>query len=264
MVYRALRYFVRIIREILVTYFPFIFLRKRDISKLADLKDKHMGKPAVLIGGGPSINKMNLDSYKDMVTIACNGFYLKMESLDWSPDYYTVEDPLPARDNSMEISSLVGSHKIIPYDLKKYIKDINGDTTYVDFRRSYLRPSNSRFPFFRKNDEARFYWGGTVMYFNIQLADYMGCNPIYLIGVDMSYTIPESVKRNGAVLTSLEEDSNHFDPRYFGRGKKWHLPETERMQHSFNIALKELNDRGKDLYNAGVDSNLRNVPRRMP
>ena len=31
------------------------------------------------------------------------------------------------------------------------------------------------------------YWGGTVSFFNLQLAAYLGCNPIVLIGFDHSY-----------------------------------------------------------------------------
>ena len=54
------------------------------------------------------------------------------------------------------------------------------------------------------------------MYYNIQLAAYMGCNPIYLIGVDLNYFIPSSAKVNGIIVTSTEEDNNHFDSRWFG------------------------------------------------
>ena len=57
------------------------------------------------------------------------------------------------------------------------------------------------------------------MFFSIQLAVHLGHNPIYIIGVDLNYSIPQSVKKSGAVLTSTEDDVNHFDPRYFGSGK---------------------------------------------
>lgn len=260
-VYRIVRYALRVFREVTCEYFPSIFLSRNDRLSLRKLKNKHKGQAAVLIGGGPSINKMNLDNFKNFVTIACNGYFLKMQSLDWAPTYYTVEDPLPAMDNSVEISELKGTHKIIPYDLKKYIRPHSGKTTYVDFRRSYMRPSNPKFPHFRDKNDDKFYWGGTVMYFNIQLAEYMGCDPIYLIGVDLNYVIPEGTRKNGAVLTSVENDPNHFDPRYFGEGKKWHLPETERMQRSFNKAYEVLKDRGVRLLNGGVDSKLKNVPK---
>jgi hypothetical protein len=100
------------------------------------------------------------------------------------------------------------------------------------------------------------------MYFNLQLAAHLGCNPIYLIGVDLSYKIPADITKNGAVLLSNSDDENHFDPRYFGKGKRWHLPETDRMQKCFTKAFFELKERGFELYNAGIESNLKVIPKK--
>ena len=260
--YRALRYFVRKFKEKRVDklWYSDDGFFKQNLEKLRKLKDKHKNEPCVIIGGGPSINKMPLNDYKNMVTIACNAFYLKLDELDYMPTYYTVEDPLPAMDNKKEIMALKGTTKIIPYDLKDIIEP-DEDTIYINFKRSYMRPSNPNFPLFTNDFEKEVYWGGTVLYMNIQLAKYLGCNPIYLIGVDLSYKVPKSVKKYGAVLTSTEDDENHFDPRYFGKGKRWHLPETERMQRAFTKAYYELKKEGIELINAGVDSNLKVVPK---
>lgn len=263
MPYRALRYFLRKKREFSLDkkWSSEDKFFKENKSKLLKLKDKHKNEPCVIIGGGPSINKMPLNDYKGMVTIACNGFYLKHEELDYIPTYYTVEDPLPANDNKQEIMALKGTTKVIPYDLKDVIEQ-DEDTIYINFKRSYMRPSNKNFPLFTDDFENKSYWGGTVMYMNIQLAKYLGCNPIYIIGVDLSYNVPKSVKQNGAVLISTEDDENHFDPRYFGKGKKWHLPETQRMQEAFTKAYEELKKEAIELINAGVDSKLEVVPKK--
>ena len=259
LIYRGIRYYIRKVKEFVVTCFFSVFY-KEDYDKLLSLKNKHKGEPCILIGGGPSLNKMNLESFKDYVTIANNGFFFFFFFLSWSPTYYTVEDPLPAEDNKFEINNLKNTTKIIPYDLKKYIKK-DQNTIYTNFRRSYLRPTRKNFPKFSYDFNDMSYWGGTVMYFNIQLAAYLGCNPIYLVGVDLSYSVPESVIKNGAVLKSTEEDTNHFDPRYFGKGKRWHLPEVARMQHCFTKAYKELDKKGIKLINAGVDSKLKIIPK---
>lgn len=261
--YRIPRYFIRKAGESLRS-----FLWRSDLSSkykkqkkaLSRLRDSHKGKPCILIGGGPSINKMDLDLLEGYITIACNGFYLKHDQLSFVPTYYTVEDPLPALDNKNEINSIKNTIRIIPYDLKNVI-DQPENTIYVNFRRSAVHSMSPRFPYYSHDFLNEAFWGGTVMYFNIQLAEYLGCNPIYLIGVDLSYNIPDSVKRTGAVLTSTADDENHFDPRYFGAGKRWHLPETARMQHAFDRARDELAGRGIDLINAGVDSQLKNIPK---
>lgn len=259
LIFRGVRYYFRKFKEFYRTLF-FKSIYEEDFNSLKSLKNKHKGEPCVIIGGGPSINKMDLEQLKEYVTIACNGFYLKMDELSWSPTYYTVEDPLPAEDNKEEISNLKNTIKVVPSDLKKFIrKDKN--TIYCNFRRSYLRPLRKNYPKFSFDFEKESFWGGTVMYFNLQLAAHLGCNPIYLIGVDLNYKIPKDVTKSGAVLLSNSDDENHFDPRYFGKGKRWHLPETERMQKCFTKAFLELNKKGFELYNAGIESNLKDIPK---
>lgn len=236
------------------------FLRNRE--RLLLLKNKHAGEPCVLIGGGPSINKMDLAKLKNTVTIGCNGFHYKIPEIGFSPTYYTVEDPLPAHDNAEKILNNK-SIKIIPLDLMHIFESYDdSEVIYTNLRRSKITYLSPQFPLFSKDFAAESYWGGTVMYYNIQLAHYLGCNPIYLIGVDLSYVIPNEIKQRGAVLESVGDDPNHFDPRYFGAGKKWHLPETERMQLSFSKALAYLDGQGVRLINLGVDSKLKDVPKR--
>ena len=260
--YRIPRYFFRKLKE---SFRSFLWKKnigyeyKKNKLSLSKLKNKHKNEPCVIIGGGPSLNKMNLNIFADYVTIACNGFFLKHDEISFTPTYYTVEDPLPAEDNRQEINNIDDTIRIIPYDLKKII-DQPKNTIYVNFRRAAINSRSSKFPFYSHDFLNESFWGGTVMYFNIQLAEYLGCNPIYLIGVDLSYSVPKSVERLGAVLTSTEDDENHFDPRYTGKGKRWHLPETERMQLAFDEAYKQLKSKNIKLYNAGVDSLLQNIP----
>jgi len=261
--FRALNYLARrrkenrITKEWAKSNNDFLDLNRK---KLLLLKDKHKNEPCFVIGNGPSINKMDLNHLKDKVTIACNSFYLKYGEIEFTPTYYTVEDPLPAIDNQVEINNLNGSIKVIPYDLKEIITP-KQDVIYLNFLRSYLRPSNKNFPRFSFDVDNVVYWGGTVIYMNIQLARYLGCNPIYLIGIDLDYKIPKNVKKRGHVLTSTDDDPNHFHPGYFGRGKKWHLPEVERMQKSFTHAYEVLREDNTQLINGTAGGNLKNIPR---
>lgn len=258
-----MRYLFRKITEKYISYKwiqntdPFL---KTNRLKLESLKEKHANRPCFIIGNGPSLNTMNLNLMKDYITIACNAFYLKHNELNFIPTYYSVEDPLPAYDNRNEIMSLEKTTKIIPYDLKHRIKPAD-DTVYINFLRSYILPWKKRFPYFSDNAGKVVYWGGTVAYMNIQLAYYWGCNPIYLIGMDLNYKIPADIKQKGIVLTSQNNDPNHFHPAYFGKGKKWHLPMVERMQKSFLTAHNFLKERKISLINATNGGNLKGVPR---
>jgi len=261
--YRAPRYFIRKLIEELRSIswrYGLYSLHKNHKKKLLKLKNKHKGKPCVIIGSGPSIKKMNINRFKDHISIGCNAFYLLGKKYNFSPNYYTVEDPCPAEDNKDQINSLKQSIKIIPLDLKKFISD-GENTIYVNFKRSSIFYKNKKFPLYSDKFEEYSFWGGTVLYFNIQLAQYLGCNPIKLVGVDLNYKIPKNVIKKGNILISLEDDINHFDPEYFGKGKRWHLPEVGRMQKAFDTAYKNTKKSNIDLVNSGLDGNLKNLPR---
>ena len=94
----------------------------------------------------------------------------------------------------------------------------------------------------------------------------MGFSEIYLLGVDMNYKIHDNVdyfnnKNSTEIHSRLNDDPNHFDPEYFGKGKRWHIPETDRMQKSFTNAYYEMKSRNIKLFNATKNGNLKNIPR---
>ena len=260
--YRIPRYIRRRLAENIRTHlwrsglYPHAKKSRESISKL---KDAHSGETIYLIGGGPSINQINFDLLQTSTTIACNAFFLKMNELGFLPTYYTVEDPLPAEDNANEINELK-VRKLIPIDLRQHITPA-ANTTYLNFLRSSVFYKSKRFPYFSNDLANCCYWGGTVMYMNLQIAAYLGAKKIVLLGVDMNYSIPDSVKRKGAVLTSTGDDPNHFDPNYFGAGKRWHLPEMERMQRAFDRAHSELAAKNIELINGNLASELKNIPK---
>lgn len=233
-----------------------------NIKKLLALKDKHKNQPCVVIGNGPSLKKMNLNDFKDMVTIACNAFYLVHDKLDFIPTYYSAEDLFTAENNAEALNNLKGTTKIIPYDLKGILKP-SENTVYVNFLRTYMRSRKPDFPLFSRDFENKAYWGGSVVYMNLQLAYFLGCNPIYLIGVDMSYNVPDKInKTSGPIAYSAEIASNYFTANYLATGQKWNLPEVWRLQKSFAKAYHELRKEGVELINIGIDSKLEVVPKR--
>ena len=235
------------------------FARNRE--RLEALRDKHQGRRAVVIGNGPSLNKMDLERLNGELTFGCNSFFLAYDRISWRPDYYTVEDRLPAQDNAKEINAIAApSTKLIPYDLR-HLFDQTDNTVFFNFRRFYANSASDAFPRYSFDVVDRVYFGGTVLFMNIQLAAHLGCNPIVLIGVDLTYQIPKPTEQEGTVLTSKVDDPNHFHPDYFGVGKRWHLPRVDRMQRSFSRAYHALESRQLQLQNATMGGNLQEIPR---
>jgi hypothetical protein len=173
---------------------------------------------------------------------------------------YMCVDERVAEDMADEINALVPTvrHAVFPdihpsgRDFRMFIPDAeNVLRLSLDWKGFHL-------------DLPRAGLGGTVAHVGLQVLCHLGFSPIYLIGVDMNYTDhPTAVKHDGRNWTSLrDDDPNHFDPRYFGKGRKYHYPTlTENMLPSLNEAGRILSAQGVEVFNAGVGGNLEYFPR---
>jgi hypothetical protein len=231
-----------------------------NIDNLRSLKNKYRKKRCFIIGSGPSISQLDLSPLKNQYTFGHNAFYLIENDIGFLPTFYVIEDMFPAEDNSLEINALTNTHKIFPHDLK-YCLHPSKDTTHVLFNRYYADDSTSNWPKFSSDVTKHVYWGGTVVYMSIQLAAYMGFSEIYLLGIDLTYTLPKDWDGE-EVISSTEDDENHFHKKYFGAGKRWHDPRVDRMQKSFTYAYNFLKGKNIQLINATEGGNLKVVPRK--
>ena len=153
-----------------------------------------------------------------------------------------------AQDNKREIMTLGGTVKFLDKALRGIFPSGWQPDKYLHIERGWMNGTKSELDFW---DGMSFYGGGTVTYILLQLAFLMGCDPVYLIGVDHDYVIPPSaVSRDGVIYTSKGADPNHFDPGYFGEGKRFHHPRTERMERSYIRALEAYEEAGRRVYNA--------------
>lgn len=226
---------------------------RRNKMRLASHRGKFAGRRCFVMGNGPSLLECDLNLLKDEVTICSNVHYLIWDKLEYIPTYLTVEDRLVAEDRANELAQLTHLTKIFPRDLSYCLKS-DEDTLFVRFIRDY-----QPFPRFSENFENVVYWGGTVSFLNLQLAHYLGCREIYLIGFDHKYKVPDDVTDN--VITSSADDVNHFHPDYFGKGYRWHDPNVERMELAYGAAHRFLGMRGVTVKNATVGGELEVFPR---
>jgi hypothetical protein len=104
----------------------------------------------------------------------------------------------------------------------------------------------------------------TVTIAGLQLAVYLGFNPIFLIGCDTTYSIPRSVVFEVSaekLVSTQNDDPNHFSSNYFGKGDKWSLPNVDLMIHQYEQSKKVLDEVGVCVYNATIDGHLEIFPR---
>jgi hypothetical protein len=101
--------------------------------------------------------------------------------------------------------------------------------------------------------------GGTVTYVAMQLAFYFGFHEVVLIGVDHSFATSGQPR---ALVTSTGQDPNHFDPRYFGPGIRWQLPDLETSELSYRLAKDRFERAGRQILDATVGGKLTIFPKR--
>jgi len=221
--------------------------------RLDEMQNAYKGKRCFVIGNGPSLRSTDLRRLKSEVTIGCNGLFLLFNEMGFLPTFYTVEDHLVAEDRAAEINKIKGTTKIFPRDLS-YCLLLDDDAVYVNFVRDYVG-----FPRFSARFDKVVYWGGTVTFLNLQLAYYIGCHEIYLLGMDHSYKVPSYATSD--VIVSGEPDVSHFHPDYFGPGYRYHDPKVWRMEQSYVVAREFFESHGGKIYNATRGGKLEVFPR---
>ena len=224
------------------------------------IKNLYKGKRVFIIGNGPSLNRTPLHLLQNEYTLCFNRFNLMFERLNWRPTMYMCADHRVAEDTASQINVIVPfvSYAFFPDkhpagpDFRNFIEDAHNVF--------WLSASNRGF----HDDLPRCGLGGTVTHVGLQVLAFMGFSPIYLIGVDMNYKDHTSaVKHDKWHWTSTrDDDPNHFDPRYFGTGTKYHYPTLhEDMLPSLQRAKEHLEEKGIRVLNAGIGGSLEIFPR---
>ena len=221
---------------------------RTNLERLHALRGVYAGRRGFVMGNGPSLMKTDVRRLRDEVTIGSNALFLIHEFMGYRPTFHTVEDVLVAEDRARELNAMRGTIKIFPRDLAYCLKQDDA-TIYVNFRRNY-----AGFPKFSDRFDDICYWGGTVSMLNLQLAYYLGCNPIYMIGFDHSYRVPPDLTSH--IIHSDSDDVNHIHPDYFGKGYRWHDPMVERMERAYRVARGFFDAHGVRVYNATAGGRL--------
>jgi hypothetical protein len=250
----------------------------KNIQKLKQYKKKFSGKRIFLMGNGPSLRQMQLEKLKNEYVFGFNKCYLLYDSISWRPSFYTAVDTLVLPDISKELNELIVNESStqyffpINYYLDKSILHQKNTIWFQQVGKSIYGLPDS---YFSANALEFVRSPNTVVITGLQLAVYMGFNPIYLIGCDTNYSIPENVittkstvdiatgeKVEGYEITSTSDnDPNHFSPNYFGSGAKWHAPNVNGMIFGYKMAKQVCDSIGVQVYNATEGGMLEIFPR---
>ena len=211
--------------------------------------NKHHGQRAFILGNGPSLLKTDPRRLKDEITLAANNIFL-LEG--FTPTYYAASDRILTQERAREINALPWV-KFFPHLVSEWIT--NGH---------FLKGIQAEWPTHFSTDISEFIEiEFTVTYSLMQIAFYMGCNPVYMIGVDHNYAVdPSQCYQEGRVLTSIDKDPNHFHPGYFGKGRRWTSPPPiEKLDACYRMGYEVYSQHGRHLFNATDGGKLNVLPR---
>jgi hypothetical protein len=155
-----------------------------DEEVMLKLKDKHKNQPAFVIGNGASLLETDPRNLPDsVVTFAGNGI-VRLEG--FVPDYFFSLDYSALVHWSEEIFALE-STRFFPANLYEQIYesgDVVRDAKNVFYHICYERNHDLNIDDWYEHG---FETGHTIICPMLQMAAWMGCGPIYLIGVDLSH-----------------------------------------------------------------------------
>lgn len=242
-----------------------VFYSASDSKKWAELKGKYSGKRVFLIGNGPSLNKTPLYLLDGEYCLCFNRFSIMAERLQWKPEFYMCTDDLLLFDLAKEFDSILDgcNYCFIPkiHNTGKLIfKKIKDHSKIYWMKYGFGRNFSTELP--------TVYPGGSCIYEGMQVLNYLGFSEIYLLGVDMNYQIHTSTTRlnnhSSDIISNKDDDPNHFDPRYFGKGRSYHQPEKyiiDNILESLRFIGERQHSFGTNIINAGIDSKVESFPR---
>ena len=220
---------------------------RTSMRRLAALKDKHRGERCFIIGNGPSLRQTDLSLLENEVTFGLNRIYLLFEQLGFSTTYLLSVNRLVIEQCAQEIAGLP-CPKFIRWDARELI-DFTDDMLFLLRRTS---------PAFSKDITRGVWEGATVTFVAMQVAYYLGCSRVILIGVDHSFT---TTGKPHTTVTSDGDDPNHFDPNYFGKGFRWQLPDLEISEIAYRMARAEFEAAGREILDATIGGKLEVFPK---
>lgn len=95
--------------------------------------------------------------------------------------------------------------------------------------------------------------GNTVPFASLQLLYYLGCQKVYLVGVDHAFV--QSGLQNSA-QTLEGDDPNHFSAAYFGGGQTWDLADLESSETHYRLAKERFQADGREVVDLTMGGRL--------
>lgn len=221
---------------------------RQSIARLREMRGRYSGRRCFIIGNGPSLQQMDLRPLRGELTFGLNRAYLMFDRLGFATTFLVSVNRLVIEQSGPEIVAAPVDEVFLSWSAR--------DVAPISSRPVYLR-SRAR-PGFSADPTKGIWEGATVTYVAMQLAFHLGIRDVVLIGVDHSFRAKGQPHQ---VVTSTGPDADHFDPRYFGQGYRWQLPDLETSEIAYGMARRAFESAGGLIRDATVGGHLDVFPK---
>ena len=224
----------------------------RSQQELVRFKDLHREQRCFIIGNGPSLKNTDVSKLKDEYTFGMNRIYLAFDDWGFRTSFLVCVNSLVIEQVNTDFQRLQ-MPKFFSWRSRKMLYP----TEQPDEHTHFLFTTYSG-PKFATDVVSRMWEGATVTFVCLQLAFHMGFEQAVLIGVD--HTFAAKGKPNTTVV-SQGDDLSHFDPRYFGKGFRWQLPDLDTSEQSYWMARQAYESAGREVLDATIGGQLQVFPK---
>ena len=238
---------------------------------LYDYHHLHAGRLGIVVANGPSLRQVDMSRLSNHVTFGSNRIFQGFPDWGFTFDYWGIEDRLQIEEHEAEYREELPSEmvKFYPFEYLPFMNLTNSVPV-----RHYFNPPEPRFSL----DPNIVEHGFTVTNMLLQLAAIMGCNPIYIVGLDHNYDIGKFGQPHGSFLDAAKEadlekapesefwsggmakSDTHFNPNYTAGDRRFVPPRPVAAEKAFEFAAEVLGNAGIKVFNASPGTKLTTFP----
>lgn len=216
-------------------------------EELEKMKDIHKGERCFIIATGPSLRWEDLNKLKKEVTFSLNSLYRGYSLSDFRPDYYFIGDRDVLIDfdkTDIKLSELAKKAVFLNDMIKR--TDNKVLPTPIDYLDHWFNYGNKHYNYYRNlKFSDNIVWGlydkWTATTCLIEIAIYMGCKEIYLMGVDCNYS-----------LKNLHFTKTEYEKFASAPNKNLETAAVQQLSNiiGYEFVNREAKKRGVKIYNA--------------
>ncbi len=224
-------------------------LWRRDVvDRLRPMRNQYKGKRCFVIGNGPSLRDMDMSKLRDEYTFGMNRIYLMFPELGFETTFFVSINDLVIEQCAQDIQKLK-MPKFLAWHARQWLQPADN---------LFMLHSTYTGPKFARDITGRIWEGATVTYVALQVAYYLGFSEAILIGVDHSFA---TKGKPNQTIVSQGDDPNHFNPKYFGKGFRWQLPDLDTSEVGYAMARQAYEQDSRRIIDATIGGKLTIFPK---